>query len=52
MAIAAATEEVAMAVAVATEEAEEYPVALAEAAILVRCPLGAGKCSLAAEWVD
>ena len=45
-----ATEEVAMAVAVATEEVGEFPVGLAEGAILVRCLLEAGKCSLAAEW--
>jgi hypothetical protein len=35
---------------VATEEVGEFPLALAEAAILVRCLLEAGKCSLAAEW--
>jgi hypothetical protein len=46
----ATTGEVAMAVAVATEEVGEFPLALAEAAILVRCLLEAGKCSLAAEW--
>jgi hypothetical protein len=46
-----ATEEVAMAAAaVATEEVGEFPVGLAEGAILVRCLLEAGKCSLAAEW--
>ena len=46
-----ATEEVAMAAAaVATEEVGEFPVALTEAAILVRCLREAGKCSLAAEW--
>jgi hypothetical protein len=50
MPVAVATEEVAMAVAVVTEEVGEFPVALAEAAILVRCLLEAGECSLAAEW--
>ena len=46
-----ATEEVALAAAaVATEEVGEFPVGLAEGAILVRCLLEAGKCSLAAEW--
>jgi hypothetical protein len=46
-----ATEEVAMAAAaVATEEVGEFPVGLAEGAILVRCLLEAGKCSLTAEW--
>ena len=45
-----ATEEVALAVAVATEEVGEFRVGLAEGAILVRCLLEAGKCSLAAEW--
>jgi len=45
-----ATEEVALAAAVATEEVGEFRVGLAEGAILVRCLLGAGKCSLAAEW--
>ena len=46
-----ATEEVAMAAAaVATEEVGEFPVGLAEGAILVRCLVEAGKCSLAAEW--
>ena len=39
-----------MAVAVATEEVGEFPAALAEAAILLRCLLEAGKCSLAAAW--
>jgi len=38
------------AAAVATEEVGEFPVGLAEGAILVRCLLEAGKCSLAAEW--
>jgi hypothetical protein len=52
MPVAVTTEEMAMPVAVATEEAEESPVVLAETAILVRCLLGGGKCSLAAEWVD
>ena len=48
-----ATEEVAMAAAaVATEEVGEFPVGLAEGAILVRCLLEAGKCSLATEWAD
>jgi hypothetical protein len=50
MPVTVATGEVAMAVAVATEEVGEFPLALAEAAILVRCLLEAGKCSLAAEW--
>ena len=45
-----ATGEVAMAVAVATEEVGKFPAALAEAAILLRCLLEAGKCSLAAAW--
>ena len=45
-----ATEKVALVAAVATEELGEFPVGLAEAAILVRCLLEAGKCSLAAEW--
>ena len=46
-----ATEEVALAAAaVATEEVAEFPVGLAEGAILVRCLLEAGTCSLAAEW--
>jgi len=45
-----ATEEVALVAAVATEELGEFRVGLAEAAILVRCLLEAGKCSLAAEW--
>ena len=45
-----ATEEVALVAAEATEELEEFQVGLAEGAILVRCLLGAGKCSLAAEW--
>ena len=39
-----------MPVAVATEEVGEFPAALAGAAILVRCLLEAGKCSLAAAW--
>ena len=39
-----------MAAAVATEEVAEFPVGLAEGAILVRCLLEAGTCSLAAEW--
>ena len=34
----------------ATEEVGEFRVDLAEGAILVRCLLEAGKCSLAAEW--
>jgi len=50
MPMAVATKAVAMAVAVVTEEVGEFPVALAEAAILVRCLLEAGECSLAAEW--
>jgi hypothetical protein len=50
MPVVVVTGEVAMAVAVATEEVGEFPVALTEAAILVRCLLEAGKCSLAAEW--
>ena len=45
-----ATEKVALVAAVATEEVGEFRVGLAEAAILVRCLLEAGKCSLAAEW--
>jgi len=52
MPVVVVTGEVAMAVAVATEEVGEFPVALTEAAILVRCLLEAGKCSLAAEWAD
>src|SRR4029077_12771685 len=40
------------AAAVATEEVGEFPVGLAEGAILVRCLLEAGKCSLATEWAD
>ena len=51
MVVTEATEEVAMAAAaVATEEVGEFPVGLAEGAILVRCLLEAGKCSLTAEW--
>jgi len=45
-----ATQEVALVTAVATEEVGGFPVGLAEGAILVRCLLEAGKCSLAAEW--
>ena len=45
-----ATEEVALAAAVATEEVGEFRVGLAEGAILVRCLLEAGKCTLTAEW--
>ena len=45
-----ATEEVALVAAEATEELEEFQVGLAEGAILVRCLLEAGTCSLAAEW--
>jgi len=50
MPMGVATGEVAMAVAVATEEVGKFPAALAEAAILLRCLLEAGKCSLAAAW--
>src|SRR5215467_1289510 len=39
-----------MPMGVATEEVGEFPAALAEAAILLRCLLEAGKCSLAAAW--
>ena len=50
MPVVVVTGEVAMVVAVATEEVGEFLVALAEAAILVRCLLEAGKYSLAGEW--
>ena len=45
-----ATQEVALAAAVVTEEVGEFRVGLAEGAIFVRCLLEAGKGSLAAEW--
>ena len=50
MPVVVVTGEVAMVVAVATEEVGEFPVGLADGAILLRCLLEAGKCSLAAEW--